>query len=189
MGVRLGAAICAAVVSFACGANATVVTFDDLTGLGVVADGYAGITWNGDWNYYDLVQPPYNPASPLTRVFDTKSTAVFNFSAPVSFDGADFAGASFASVEFQLYLAGNLVGTSGSLTTSDTPTFLASGYGGLVDEVRVVSPSPDYFVMDNVTYNPDPAVVPEPVSWAMMLLGFFGLGAGLRARRKVALTA
>ncbi|HEY2357687.1 MAG TPA: PEPxxWA-CTERM sorting domain-containing protein, partial [Phenylobacterium sp.] len=27
--------------------------------------------------------------------------------------------------------------------------------------------------------------VPEPASWAMMILGFFGLGSALRARRRL----
>jgi len=182
----LGAALAVVLTTWAGAANATVVTFDDLTGSGLVQDGYAGIVWNADWTYYDADQTPFTPASPPTRVYDTQQTGAFNFAGPVTFEGADFAGQSYATVQFQLYLEGLLVGTSGPLTTSSTPAFLASGYGGLVDEVRVVSRFPALFVMDNVTYNAASAAIPEPAAWAMMLLGFFGLGASLRARRRIA---
>jgi hypothetical protein len=39
------------------------------------------------------------------------------------------------------------------------------------------------------TLSGSPAGVPEPASWAMMLLGFFGLGGALRARRRMTLAA
>lgn len=189
MRIRLGAAIAAAVMGLAGAAGATVVTFDDLSGSGTVPVDYAGITWNGDWTYYDGPQDPFNPASAPTRVYDVVNEGRFNFASPVTFDGADFAGQDFATLRFDLYLAGALVGSSSSLTTSATPSFLSSGYGGLVDEVRVVSQTPDHFVMDNVTYNTNPAVVPEPATWAMMLTGFFGLGAMLRTRRRTCAAA
>ena len=32
----------------------------------------------------------------------------------------------------------------------------------------------------------DTSAVPEPATWAMMLVGFGGMGAALRSRRKVA---
>jgi len=187
MRVRLGAAIAAAFLAFAGAAHATVVTFDDLVGSDLsVPDGYAGITWNGQWVYFGADQTPYTPASPPNRVYDLSASGAFDFAAPVIFDGADFAGLSGVTLKFQLYLAGALVATSGVLTTSDVPTFLSSGYSGLVDEVRVMGADVGAFVMDNVTYDAAPAGVPEPVSWAMMLVGFFGLGAGLRARRRTA---
>jgi len=50
-------------------ASAAVVNFDDLSGSGVVADGYGGINWGGVWTYYDSPQPPYTPSSGLERVY------------------------------------------------------------------------------------------------------------------------
>ena len=45
--------------------------------------------------------------------------------------------------------------------------------------------SPDGAVLDNVSVT----AVPEPAAWAMMIVGFFGLGALLRSRRKSAKAA
>jgi hypothetical protein len=61
--------------------------------------------------------------------------------------------------------------------------FLASGYEGLVDEVRLYGNSGNW-VMDDLTYTTGvTAGVPEPASWAMMILGFGAAGALLRRRR------
>ena len=95
------------------------------------------------------------------------------FPSLVRFDGAYFAGIESSTVTFQLYNSGSLVATSGTLIPSSTPTFLASGYIGLVDEVRVVSDA--FRAMDNVTYNTDIETVPEPST--ILGLGLLGLGA------------
>jgi hypothetical protein len=39
-------------------------------------------------------------------------------------------------------------------------------------------------LLDNVILSSDAVVVPEPASWALMLIGFGGAGAMLRARRR-----
>jgi hypothetical protein len=169
-------------LGLAANATATVINFDDLPGDGVVPDGYASVTWYGEWNYYGEVQPPYNPHSPPNRVYDFLSDAHFTFGSPVIFDGAWFAGNAFATVQFQMYLDGTLVATSGILDPTDTPTFLDSGYAGLVDDVHVLSPSPDFFIMDDVTYHTGTGGVPEPGSLFLMGTGLTGLAGYIRRK-------
>ena len=165
-------------------AGTTVVTFDSLTGSGLVPNGYGGIDWNGSWNYYGSAQFPYTAESLPNRVYDLPGSGdTFNFLAPEVFDGAYFAGEPYAAVTFDLYNGSTLVWTSATLDPSSTPAFLASGYSGLVTSVVVSSPNPDYFVMDNVTYGVGPSATPEPGS--LLLLGTGLLGALGMARRKL----
>jgi PEP-CTERM motif len=164
-----------------------VVNFDDLRGEGVVPNGYGGINWNAEWVHRDAPNPPYNPSSPLQRVFniDQANPSTFTFLSDVAFDGAWFSGfgsiatANDNPINFELYLNGVLQATSGSLVPSATPAFLDSGYDGLVDEVRVLSGTGDFYAMDDVTYT---TPVPEPASLALL-----GTALGvlvLRRRRK-----
>ena len=62
-------------------------------------------------------------------------------------------------------------------SAAETLSFLA--HGNL--------PIPPFAVVSDVTFTPD--AVPEPATWAMMLIGVAGLGAVARRRRSVALAA
>ena len=178
-----------AVAAIAGPASATVVNFDDLTGQGTVADGYGGINWGGLWSYYDWEQSPYTPASGNTRVYDGGASDGFTFDTARIFDGAWFSGQSTTTVQFELWSGGSVVATSAILSMTDTPHYLATAYGGLVDKVVVLSNAPDFFVMDDVTYHGGAGGVPEPATWAMMILGFGAVGLTMRGQRRVAVKA
>jgi hypothetical protein len=164
-------------------AQATVVGFDDLIGGGTVADGYGGITWGGDWSYYDAPQDPYNPSSPNTRIYTTgnASSGSFSFASDVAFGGAYISGFDF-EVIFELFLNGSSVAVFNSIFPSSVATLVGSGYSGLIDEVRVsTAASEGYFVLDDVTYSVSP--VPVPAALPLMLLALGGLGLAARRRR------
>jgi hypothetical protein len=178
-------------------AATTVIDFDDLVGFGTVPTNYAGVNWDDNWSFYDSVQSPYNPASGATRIYSNYAkypvaqpgTVAFYVGDGSIFSGAYFAGSSQHSVTIESWLDGALVGTSAALNTSDVPTFLASGYAGSVDEIRIVGNN-GYYVVDDVTFDNLVSVgggVPEPATWAMMLAGF-GL-VGFAARRRAVATA
>lgn len=164
-------------------AQATVVDFDDLIGSDVVADGYGGITWGGDWSYFDASQDPYNPNSPDTRIYTTGNapTGSFSFASDVVFGGAYISGYNF-EVIFELFLDGSSVAVLSSIFPSNVPTLVGSGYGGLIDEVRVSTTAGNgYFVLDDVIYSASP--VPVPAALPLMLLALGGLGLAARRRR------
>jgi hypothetical protein len=177
-------------------ANAGVIGFDDLgstcnsTNIGNVPDGYGGINWSGNWTCYSNVEAAYPPHSQPGRVFDSSTAGnFFTFVTPQTFQGAWFSGLNTTTVQFELYSGINLVGSSVVLGTTSTPTFLSSGYAGLIDKVVVASNAPDHFVMDDVTYTSGPTgptgsigpiETPEPKTVALLAAG---LGLIALARR------
>ena len=178
-----------ALVAAPASAATTVVNFDNLTGFGTLADGYGGINWNQNFFYYDTPQNPYTASSPNTRIFSNyglhpagqQDQLIFNFPTLQKFIGLFAAGAGQGQVSYDLYKGGILVGSSASIVTNSTPTFLGNSYTGTVDEVRINGQN-GFSVFDDVTYAS--GAVPEPAAWALMLAGFGLVGGAMRRRQQ-----
>lgn len=173
-------------LSFAAAASATTLTFDDIGADGFVPANYGGLDWSqGDWFNFGGAQDPYTAHSGDYRIvsgfMDADSATTIRSATPIHFDGAWFAGLDGATVTFNLFYQGALVATSATLDPSGTPTFLASGYAGLVDQIVVASPAQGSYVMDDFTFT---AAVPEPQTVALMLAGLCFVSGIARVRNR-----
>jgi len=70
---------------------------------------------------------------------------------------------------------------NGGNFTSYALNFTGSGASRLLFQVAA---GPGRWQLDNVAIAPTPAAVPEPATWAMMLVGFGLAGTGLRKRHR-----
>ena len=184
-GLVVGTAV-ATLAAFAPMASATVLNFDDIGSSGFVPASYGGLDWSASsWLAFDGEQAPYTPHSGSWRVAtefgSVDAASAIRFATPSVFNGAWFSGYDDSSVGFLLYLGGALVATSNTLSTSITPTFLASGYTGLADAVVVTSGQQAFYAMDDFTFNE----VPEPGTWTLTFAGLGIVAAVARRRRKV----
>jgi len=155
------------------------VAFDLPTFTSVTFDA-AGTTFTKFWTNVDA--QPYGPfdvgASTPRNTFNggnansglvaLSTLGAIKFNVNTTLNAADFEAA---------FLAGHLV--NGGLGA--TARFQQVNAGGGSDKVLGNIPPPPIV---------PPTAVPEPATWAMMLIGFFGLGGALRAsRRRTAATA
>lgn len=171
-------------------AAATVVlNFDDLAGVGLVPAEYGRVIFGDDFSHYDTPVEGFPPASGLTTIYANyakyspgpQATVTFRFDELVRFDGAFFSGRT--AVQYDFYRDGSKVGGAASFALDHSARFYGSSFQGLVDEVRLTGSSGNW-VLDNLTYTTDVAAVPEPATWALMILGFGAAGAALRTSRR-----
>lgn len=170
-------------------AHAGVLGFDDIGVYGNVPVNYGGLDWSAStWLAFDDAPgdafAPHSGTWQLAADFGSSDAdTTIRFTTASIFDGAWFSGYDDSSVSFQLYRGGALVGTSSTLTTTSTATYLGSGYTGLVDSVVIASGQQAFYAMDDFTFHGAVAAVPEPQTWALMF-GGLGIVALLAHRRR-----
>ena len=173
-------------VSASLAVHATTLNFEDLNPVPATYDvmpSYGGFTFS-NWLYgpdtvytpasgsIDLFTDYADPNDPGAYVITNNNS--ISRAADFYFDGAWFSG--YSGVTFELWSDGVFLGAFGSLPDAVGvdpygPTFLASGYSGLVDTV-VVSGVQGYYSMDDFSFRlPDTGWnIPEPASLGLALL-------------------
>ena len=184
-------------------ANATLITFDDLTDNGTgtpIANGYAGLNWD---NFYVLNAPAYdlNPSGYLAGMVSANNVAYNAFANEAIISDSLFTLSSGyltgawnnnLQVEIKGYNGATLLYDNTYTLSSTAPTLINFNYVG-VDQVTFDSfggtQNPNYqgngthFVMDNLTINAMP--VPEASTMIAGMLLLLPLGASaLRVLRK-----
>ena len=179
-------------------AQATVLTFENIdpspASFDVMPSPYSGFTFSG-WLYgpdtlytpasgsIDLFTDYADPNDPTAFVITVNNS--ISRATSFYFDGAWFSG--YSGVTFELYSGGALVHTSGTIADAAgpdpyLPTFLGSGYAGLIDTVKV-SGVQGYYSLDDFTYRNASTSndVAEPNMFALI---FLGLAVGGMVRRR-----
>lgn len=172
---------------------ATVITFDE-PGIGSAVDAFynGGGGPNlgadflaGDWvvstGFGQTSQPNFafsqsgssylNIASGFTSIFSFNYGAFSNFTATV-YDGLNGSGTALGSI---------------SLAANNVNTFspVAINFSG-IGRSFAISGNANQFGFDDVTFNDDVSgAVPEPATWALMLVGFGLVGGAMRRRQAV----
>ena len=163
-----------------------VVGFEDIAAPWDLVDGYGGLTgWPG------FGEVSFGDFQALGNNLVHASGGSLHFDAtPVVFEGLyiNYWVSNGIVSPFSLLYQGNVVHSV--LINSDSQPFdslywLASGYTGLVDEIRFNYASSDGFIVDNLTYSTTP--VPEPEQ-ALLFLAGIGL-VSLMGRRKRVVSA
>lgn len=194
----------ALVVATGASAGQTTLNFDDIVVSGgneAMPAGYGGFAWDANtWVMtQDFYQAIYNntvsfPSAPIAfyngpgavSVSITRATPFEFDSLQASYLGRDDGAYvnSSASLTVEGLRNGILVG-SDSLTLGINFATLSSTFASTpVDTLVLLNDGVDehWWLADNLTYT---TAVPEPQTWAMMLIGFAGLGfAAFKSRKE-----
>jgi hypothetical protein len=166
-----------------------VVSFEELDGTGVISDGYGGIRWNQNYTVSDRTFEPFLPSSGRSVAYPNydklqvgaRGSLSFNFDAPVLFEELWLSGRE-QPVELSFFRDGLLLGSISTMP-GVAGAQKVSGWSAPLDQVTITGQA-GFWVMDDITFRTDVfSAVPEPNTWAMMLIGFGVIGATMRRRK------
>lgn len=151
-----------------------------------------GVTFTPNGELY--IAGPGQSANPTTALgVNTPSggTVTVLFDSAVDAFGVDlfqnFGGGSQgggpATFRFTLHTVGGGVSNFDTLGTPGAGEFFGFTFTSPLLEKIVISQDGGFAVIDDVTFSSGGAVVPEPATWAMMILGFGAAGSMIRRRR------
>jgi hypothetical protein len=144
------------------------------------------------------IGPDFSSASGVKGVFDRSSSGNMSFAGPKEFclkasNGANCSGGggggiddgAFGTGVFSLNFASEIVGGANKkpvITPLDAPALVTlENFNVRYQSVPGISST-----VGAASYSSEgPAMVPEPATWAMMIVGFFSLGAMIRRSRTI----
>jgi hypothetical protein len=188
-------------------AATTAAGVDTYTGFSTVSATSSPITRSaGAYSYTAAVETTNffgagTTADPwLSTNTATDSITFFNFGPSISAIGANFFGSeingTFKSGDIALSLTDSLGVTFHTIINATTSSFIGFVSDGTITSLTVeaVQPSPGsgflWPTVDNLTLAQGlTSAVPEPSTWAMMILGFAGVGFMTYRRRKTSARA
>lgn len=172
----------ALVFGLAASVGAVTIDFEDLNGSAYLPVGYAGLTWDPEWVYYDNYQPPYFASSGDERIYTHNYGGWIKFGQDVTFLGSWVASYDDGQTMYwEGYQDGNLLYTSAALYGGDADWINVVWAG--VDEVRFVCTTYNHFIIDDIMYEIGGAAVPIPGAIWLLGSGLVGV-AGLRRKFK-----
>jgi hypothetical protein len=148
----------------------------------------------GDWVLDNSTSRWITPTPDAAASFDPTSDGVYDYA--LTFNVANLSKASFTgqyAVDNQvtsILLNGVALNTNGGGTDGGFTSFAAAAGSGFIAGKNTLTFQVDNFAQSsgnpsglNVEFLSSAGGVPEPATWAMMLVGFGGLGAAMRSRR------
>ena len=189
----------------AASANATLITFEDQP-AGPCCFASAGAAQTLVYNIGGgqtatfsggvILTGESNQTTDNTNVYATASSSVIGgadpslanplvvtFSAPVKNFQIQILNALAGNYELSDN-AGNTDFFSLATTGGSIQTVGFAATGTVVDVSYLSTPTAWDFAIDNVTFNQPLGGIPEPSTWAVMLVGFGAIGAAMRSQRK-----